>query len=333
MLFSRALRRVISNEGDDLSRPFYPLDLLESRPMEKPYILHMFTPEKNLSPFDVNMALDAGWTSAIPYLNVEPHEIQALVQDAIFSRSPGGLKRTGIFIGGRDAKMAVDMVRSAMKSMVPPFEVSVFADPSGAFTTAAAMVAVVERELENHFHTSLEGKKVLALGGTGPVGQIAATLAAKAGAEVTIIGRQLEKAQAMAHLCDSEFGEGQTQINGDADAHKGDLITDADIVFATAAAGIEVLSAELVALAPSLKVAADVNAVPPSGIAGLDAHHRGHPIEGSQSGAVGVGALAIGNIKYKTQSALLKRMRETTHPIYLSFDDAFELAREFARAS
>ena len=299
--------------------------------MEKPYILHMLTPEKNLSPFDVNMALDAGWNSAIPYLHVEPGEIQALVQDAIFSRSPGGLKRTGIFIGGRDAKMAVDMVRSARKSMVPPFEVSVFADPSGAFTTAAAMVAVVERELETKFHTDLQGKVVLALGGTGPVGQIAATLAAKAGATVKIIGRQLEKAQTIATLCDTEFGDGQTGIQGDADANKAELILDADIVFATAAAGIQVLSAELVAAAPLLKVAADVNAVPPSGIAGLDAHHRGHAIEGSQSGAVGVGALAIGNVKYKTQSVLLTRMRETDKPVYLSFDDAFEVAREFAR--
>jgi len=301
--------------------------------MEKPYILHMFTPEKNLSPFDVNMALDAGWTSAIPYLHVESGEIQALVQDAIFSRSPGGLERTGIFIGGRDAKMAVDMVRSAAKAMVPPFEVSVFADPSGAFTTAAAMVAVVEQELATKFHMDLKGKKVLALGGTGPVGQIAATLAAKAGAVVKIIGRQLEKAQTIATLCDTEFGDGQTQIEGDADANKAELIKDADIVFATAAAGIQVLSAELVAAAPQLKVAADVNAVPPSGIAGLDAHHRGNPIAGSQSGAVGVGALAIGNVKYKTQSALLKRMRETDKPVYLSFDDAFELAREFARNS
>lgn len=299
--------------------------------MEKPYILHMFTTEKNLSPFDVNMALDAGWTSAIPYLQVEASEIQGLVQDAIFSRGPKGVKRTGIFIGGRDAKLAADMVRTAQKAMVPPFEVSVFADPSGAFTTAAAMVAAVERELETHFHTDLQGKKVLALGGTGPVGQIAATLAANAGAEVRIIGRQLEKAQAIAHLCDTEFGEGQTQIIGDADAHKGELMLDADVVFATAAAGIEVLSAELVAKAPLLKVAADVNAVPPSGIAGLEAFHRGNPIEGSLSGAVGVGALAIGNIKYKTQSALLTRMRETDSPVYLSFDDAFELARGFAK--
>jgi methylene-tetrahydromethanopterin dehydrogenase len=227
--------------------------------------------------------------------------------------------------------MAVDMVRTAHKSMVPPFEVSVFADPSGAFTTAAAMVAVVERELETKFHTDLNGKVVLALGGTGPVGQIAATLAAKAGATVKIIGRQLEKAQTIAALCNAEFGDGQINIEGEADANKAGLIGDADIVFATAAAGIQVLSAELVAAAPQLKVAADVNAVPPSGIAGLDAHHRGTPIVGSQSGAVGVGALAIGNIKYKTQSALLARMRESDTPVYLSFDDAFELARQFAR--
>ena len=290
----------------------------------------MFTPEKNLSPFDVNMAIDAGWTSVVPYVNVESAEIQGLVQDAIFSRSPSGVKRTGIFIGGRDAKMAVEMVRIAQKSMVPPFEVSVFADPSGAFTTAAAMVAVVERELETHFHMGLEGKKVLALGGTGPVGQIAATLAAKAGASVRIIGRQLEKAEHVAGICNSEFGEGQIHIVGDADANKASLIGAADIVFATAAAGIQVLGADLVAAGPLLKVAADVNAVPPSGIAGLDAHHRGNPIPGSQSGAVGVGALAIGNVKYKTQSALLKRMRETDKPVYLSFDDAFELARGFA---
>jgi methylene-tetrahydromethanopterin dehydrogenase len=291
----------------------------------------MVTSEKNLSPFDVNMALDAGWTSAVPYLHVELGEIQALVHDAVFSRSPSGVKRTGIFVGGRDAKLAVDMVRAARKSMVPPFEVSVFADPSGAFTTAAAMVACAERLLRAKFDVGLEGKSVLCLGGTGPVGQIAATLAAKAGAKVKIIGRQLEKAQKIAELCNTEFGPGEIAIGADADASKAELIKTADVVFATAAAGIQVLSADLVTAARQLKVAADVNAVPPSGIAGLDAQQQGTPLAGSQSGAVGVGALAIGNIKYKTQSALLNRMRETDKPVYLSFDDAFALAREFAQ--
>ena len=78
--------------------------------MEKPFLLHMITSEKNTSPFDANMAFDAGWDSVIPYTDVGMDEIQALVQDTIFSRSPSALKRTGIFIGGRDSHLAMDMI-------------------------------------------------------------------------------------------------------------------------------------------------------------------------------------------------------------------------------
>jgi methylene-tetrahydromethanopterin dehydrogenase len=298
--------------------------------MEKASILHMFTSEKNLSPFDVNMAVDAGWVSSFPYTQVEVSEIPALVQDAIFSRGPSGVKRTAVFIGGRDPKIAMDMLRLAHSAMVPPFEISVFADPSGAFTTAAAMVALAEHELEKQ-GLSLQGANVLCLGGTGPVGQIAAVLVAHAGASVKIIGRQLEKAQAIAALCNAEYGGGKTHIEGDADANKAELMLNTDVVFATAAAGIQVLSAELVAVAPKLKVAADVNAVPPAGIAGLDAFYKGDPLPGSTSGAVGIGALAIGNIKYKTQNKLLAwmgdRSRSTDKPVYLHYEHAFEAAR------
>jgi len=299
--------------------------------MEKPFILHMLTTAKNLSPFDVNMAMDAGWVSAIPYTNIEASEVQGLVQDAIFSRSAKNLKRTAIFVGGRDTKQAMDMLKIAKRSMVPPFEVSVFADPSGAFTTAAGMVAAVERELEKHFQTTFEGKNVLALGGTGPVGQAAAVIAAKAGANVRIIGRQLEKAQHTADLCNNEFGDGNTNITAGADAEKAEYIKTADVVFATGAAGIELLSAELIANAPQLKVAADVNAVPPAGIAGIDAMSNGSPIAGSISGAVGIGALAIGNVKYQAQNLLLKRMIHSEKPVYLHFEHAFEVAREYIK--
>ena len=304
--------------------------------MDKVFILHMFTPEKNLSPFDVNMAVDAGWGSTTPYTRLEVDEIPALVQDAIFSRGPIGVRRTGIFIGGRDVKTALDMLSLAKKSMVPPFEVSVFADPSGAFTTAAAMVALVEYELIK-YGLSLEGANVLCLGGTGPVGQIAAVLAAQSGAYVKIIGRQLEKAQAVAALCNAEYGGGKTKIEGDADANKQDLILKADVVFATAAAGVQVLSSELVAAAPKLKVAADVNAVPPSGIAGLDPFNKGTAIKGSNSGAVGLGALAIGNLKYKVQNKLLTLMRHQNRKndksVYLHFEHAFEAARSLIKKS
>ena len=107
-----------------------------------PRILHMITPLKHMSPFDVNMALDAGFDAAIPYTNVTTEDVAGLVQDAIFSRGPEGVKRTGMFIGGKRAIEALDMMDRAKKAMVPPFEISVFADPAGSFTTAAAMVAL-----------------------------------------------------------------------------------------------------------------------------------------------------------------------------------------------
>ncbi|MCK5189795.1 MAG: methylenetetrahydromethanopterin dehydrogenase, partial [Methylococcales bacterium] len=243
--------------------------------MEKQFILHMLTTAKNLSPFDVNMAMDAGWVAAIPYINVEPSEVMGLAQDVIFSRSPKGLKKTGIFIGGRDTKQAMDMLKTAKNAMFSPFEVSVFADPSGAFTTAAGMVAAVEKELSDKFNTTLEGKNLLSLGGTGPVGQIAAVIAAQAGANVRIIGRQLDKAQRIADLCNDEFGDGKIAIEAGTDADKGEYIKTTDVVLATGAAGIELLNADHIASATQLKVAADVNAVPPSGIAGLDAFDNG----------------------------------------------------------
>ncbi len=301
--------------------------------MEKPFVLHMLTTAKNLSPFDVNMAIDAGWVAPMAYINVEASEVRGLVQDVIFSRSAKGLKSTGIFIGGRDTKEAMDMLKMAKNSMVPPFEVPVFADPSGAFTTAAGMVAAAEREVNNKFSiSSLKDLNVLILGGTGPVGQIVAVIAAQAGANVKLVGRQLEKTQRIVDLCNQEFGKGEINIEAGVDADKGDYIKTTDIAFATGAAGIELLNAELIAAAPQLKVAADVNAVPPAGIAGLDPFHDGTPIEGSKSGAVGIGALAIGNVKYQAQNRLLKKMLESEKAIYLSFEDAFVLAREYVKS-
>ncbi len=300
--------------------------------MAKPYILHMLTTEKNLSPFDVNMAQDAGWQTTMPYLNVAEGEVRGLIQDAIFSRGPAGVKRTAAFIGGRDPEMAIKMLVSAKEAMVPPFEISVLADPSGAFTTAAAMVAAAERELAQKFSTDFAGKSVIVLAGTGPVGQIAAVLCAKAGAEVTIFGRQKEKSQRIANLCNTFFGDGKTRINAEGNDALETYLPGAEVVFATGAAGIQLLTADQVAAASNLKVAADVNAVPPPGIAGIDALADGSPIQGSPSGAVGIGALAIGNIKYKTHQRLLQLMHENDEPVYLHYDQAFAVARELTQA-
>ncbi len=298
--------------------------------MEKPFILHMLTSEKNLSPFDANMAIDAGWEHVIPYNGIEADEVRALVQDAIFSRGPTGVKRTGLFIGGRDMFTALDMLETARQSMVPPFEVSAFADPSGAFTTAAGMIVAVEKHLAAVHGVGPAGAKVLVIGGTGPVGTAVAVLAAEAGADVFLLSRKMEKAQAAVDRCASLVKRGDAIRAGDSGTKARELPT-AAVVLAVAAAGIQVMSEEEVGAASKLKAAADVNAVPPSGIAGVEVQHDGVVNQYSPSGAVSIGALAIGNIKYQSQQRLLKRMRETDKPLYLHFEHACDMAREYVK--
>src|SRR5258708_40350333 len=109
--------------------------------MEKPYILHLFTPMAQASPFDVNMAYDAGYDAVVPYTHVVLDQVAALTQDAIFSRGPKGAKRTGIFIGGRGNGAAGGTVDAGGEAVGPPFVGSGFVDPRGAVSTAAAPVA------------------------------------------------------------------------------------------------------------------------------------------------------------------------------------------------
>ena len=98
---------------------------------------------------------------------------------------------------------------------------------------------------------------------------------------------------------------------------------------ASGAAGIQLVSKEQLKIAQKLKVIADVNAVPPSGVAGLDVMADCSELIDSVSGAIGIGALAIGQVKYQAQSKLLKKMASTDKPIFLEFNDALDLAREY----
>ncbi|MGH8720112.1 MAG: NAD(P)-dependent methylenetetrahydromethanopterin dehydrogenase [Burkholderiales bacterium] len=298
--------------------------------MEKLYILHMFSPTPNASPFDVNMAYDAGYDVVATYSNVTLDQITALTQDAIFSRGPNGVKRTGIFIGGREIGMAADMLDAARRSMVPPFEVSVFADPSGAFTTAAAMVAAVERELKRAHKTDLKGKSVAVLGGTGPVGTAASVLASDAGAKVRIASHSsASRARMTSEVCNARYGARTEPAESGSPDKVASLMDEAEVVLACAKAGIRVLSSEQLTESKKLLVAADVNAVPPTGIEGLDVNDDGKPLPAAKS-AIGIGALAVGNIKYQVQRKLFERMLDSEKPVYLDFRDAFAIARNVA---
>jgi methylene-tetrahydromethanopterin dehydrogenase len=298
--------------------------------MARKHILHMLTPLRHMSPFDVNMALDAGFDAVVPYVGVTAGEVTGLVQDAIFSRPPDAGVDTGIFIGGKDVSLALDMFDAAKKAMVPPFRVSVFADPAGSFTTAAAMVAKVERALQAKFERGLRDARIAVFGATGVVGFCTAVIAAKEGAKVTLAGHDgIERVRKVAAEISARFKVNVDAADGSTDAAKTAVVEAAEVILTAARAGVQVISKAQLTAAGKLLIAADVNAVPPAGIEGLAVNANGDPLEATK--AVGIGPLAIGNVKYKVEFGLFKKMIEADKTVTFDFQDAFSLAREIAK--
>lgn len=290
-------------------------------------ILHMLDPRKHVSPFDVNMAADAGYKVIVPYTNVEVSDVTPLIQDAIFSRPPHYGVRTGFFMGGKDAIMALDMLDAAKKAMVPPFECSTFADPAGSFTTAAAMVACVERVMKNKLNKGWKDVTVTVFGATGVVGFASSIIAALEGAKVRLVAhRGVDRVIKSAAVSKERFGVELEPVAGETPEQKREIIANAEVIFAAAAAGVQVVSAADKEIAKKLLVVADVNAVPPAGVEGLDLFMDGVQLPGSS--ALGVGALAIGDIKYKTESGLFKQMLQSDKPLSLDFRHAYAKAKE-----
>jgi methylene-tetrahydromethanopterin dehydrogenase len=290
-------------------------------------ILHMLSPQKHMSPFDVNMAADAGFKVIVPYINVSQEEVTPLVQDAIFSRPPDYGVRTGVFIGGKDAIVALDMMEAAKQAMVPPFQLSTFADPAGSFTTAAAMVACVERVLKFKFGRGWKGLKIAVFGATGVVGFASSIITALEGAHVQLVAhRGVDRVIKSAAVSKERFGVDLEAVSGETPEQKREIIENAEIIFAAAAAGVEVISREDKEIAKKLLVVADVNAVPPAGVEGMELFMDGAELPGCN--ALGVGPLAIGDVKYKTESGLFKQMISAEEPLALDFRHAFTLARQ-----
>jgi len=295
--------------------------------MAEKNILHMVTPTKHISPFDANMAVDAGYDAVLTYSNVTLDDITGLVQDSIFSRPPKTGVRSAMFFGGKNASLALDMLTKARKALVPPFGMSFFADPAGSFTTAAAMVACVERILKEKHQRRLESLKLAIFGATGVVGYAAAVIAALERSSVTIVGYDgIKRVTDSANEIRTRFNVEVRPADGSDDSKKTAILKENEAVLCAGRAGVQILPKAQLAGATNLLVVADVNAVPPAGIEGLDMQANGDAL--TPNGTVGLGPLAIGNIKYKTEFGLFQKMIAATKPVQLDFRDAFVLARE-----
>jgi methylene-tetrahydromethanopterin dehydrogenase len=282
--------------------------------VERKRLLYLVSSDERVSPFDINMAYDAGFDAVIPYAAVAVSEVAGLVQDIMFSRGPKGARSSSLFFTGSDLDTAEAMLRAARAALFPPFLLGLMIDPKGGYTTAAALVAKTGALARARGLPGLDRLRVLVAAGTGVVGRTAAAFAARDGARVTLTSRRPEAAAAAARQVAALF---ETQIEGAAAPGESDLAAlaaGADVILATGAAGARLLSREALRSLQGPKIVADVNAVPPAGIEGLQPPDDGTEIA---AGVFGLGALAVGDLKMKIEAALLRDLAGSeTSPVF-----------------
>jgi methylene-tetrahydromethanopterin dehydrogenase len=285
----------------------------------------MLSPADNVSPFDVNMAVDAGYGTVVPYSGVNRDNVVGFVQDAMFSRPPNSFASTGVFIGGHDVEEAAEMLARSKKAMFAPFELGLFADPNGAYTTAAALVALVRKHLDSKGIDGFADLDLAVFGG-GPVGLCAAVLMAREGGRPRLVRLTRSASGETVERFGARYGVELANVPGQTDELKARALESAAVAITTAKAGVQVLTKALLDRAPRLAVVADVNAVPPTGIAGVEPNHSGDSLETAVASPRGIGALAIGKVKYDVQRGLFRRMIESDAAVSLDFADAYSLA-------
>lgn len=286
-------------------------------------ILIYFDIDKRPSPFDILFAYDVGFDIVLPFSGVAMDEITALVQDAMFPRGPKGAKRTTIFFGGSDLDVVEKMAKKAKKTMFPPFQLSIALDPKGAHTTSSAIVAKVLEALATKGET-LEGKKAAVLGGCGRVGRVTSRILAREGVEVTTLDI-VEEVTTVAEKI-SEMVSGK--VEGVVATSPEEIVSaakDCEIVVSAGPAGVELVPEEFVPKLEKCLVAADVNAVPPAGIAGIKAKYD----KKEKNGILTIGALAIGDLRNKIEAKMLQTAMES-EGAFLNYTNAFEFAKELA---
>jgi hypothetical protein len=289
--------------------------------MDMRKILIQLDSDPQASVFDRVVAVDGGADEVFTYAGVKVEQVRDLVHGAIFTRSPEDLKSTALFVGGSDVSVGEKIMQQAVQAMLPQFglRVSILLDANGANTTAAAAVRAASRHIE------LKGAPALVLGGTGPVGQRVVRLLARQGAHVRVGSRQTSRSAAVcenlraripgAHLEACGTG-GPTDL---AAAMRGRIL-----VIAAGAAGAVLLPQTARMACSTLKVAIDLNAVPPLGIEGVGVGDKAEERDGNLC----FGAVGVGKTKMKIHKAAIARLFESNNQI-LDAEEVYQIASGF----
>lgn len=282
-------------------------------------LLFQFDTDPHPSVFDTVVGYDGGADHVIGYGGLTPDNIKPLVEGAIFTRAPKDKKNTAIFVGGSDMKAGQDLFNALQSHFFPGFQVSVMLDSNGSNTTAAAAVAKLAAS------GTLAGKKAVVLAGTGPVGQRAAVMLAQEGASVALTARKMERAAQACENMKIRFDVDLTPVEAVDNEARAAAIEDANIVFATGAAGVELLTVEQWRHNKNIEMMADANATPPLGIGGTDMMDKGMV----RHGKIIWGAIGFGALKLALHRACIAKLFEDNKQVF-DAENIFVLAKSMA---
>lgn len=292
--------------------------------MQHPKILIQFDTDLQPSVFDSVVALDSGIDQLLPFAAVEPTNVLPLVHGAMFTRGPGDLHNTAIFVGGSQVAVGEAIGHKIKEAFFGPMRVSVMLDGNGSNTTAAAAVLCAAR------HTPLANSKALVLGGTGPVGGRVARLLLKNGADVTLVSRDLARAET---ACSQLLARSSTDAQGRLRAihsQASDMdkeLSHCTLLFGCGAAGIPLLNEKQMQLAKSARVAIDLNAVPPAGLADVQVMDKA--VE--RNGRIDYGAIGVGGLKMKIHRAAIQELF-SRNDRFLDAEEIFEIGQSLDQA-
>jgi hypothetical protein len=287
--------------------------------MDKPTVLVHLDTDPHPSVFDRVVAVDSGVQHLFSYGAVTPDNVMPLVHGCIFTRGPKDLPRTAIFVGGSDSAAAEAVLAEVKRHLLPAYglTVSVMIDPNGANTTAAAAVRAAGR------HLDLGRAESLVLGGTGPVGQRVARLLAGHGGHVRIGSRQLDRAEAVCRAIRAAIPSANVSAAGVGASADGPRALDGrTLVVAAGAPGAVLLPKKVRDTSKSLKVAIDLNGVPPAGVEGVELTDKGT----ERDGVVCYGALGVGGTKMKLHKAAIAELF-TNNTAVLDVEEIYTLAQ------
>jgi len=288
--------------------------------MAKKNILIQLDGDPHASSFDAVTAVDAGVDQLLPYGGVAPEDVEGIVHGAIFTRGPQDLKHTAIFIGGKNVARAEELALAVTRTYFGPLRCSVLMDASGCNTTAAAAVLAATN------HLDLARTKALVLGGTGPVGQRIALLLARNKAAVWVGSRTRERALDVCNAVKAKYPGAHIQPTAMADADSLAKHPERfNLVVASGAAGTRLVSREQLVSHDRLRLLIDLNAVPPSGLEGVEPPDYGREVDG----LVQYGALGVGRLKMKIHKAAVQQLFQANDQV-LDAEEVFEIAKRLA---